>query len=166
MDDFVSVLEPLGNNRSLERGKALFTVASCVACHQVGKVGGVIGPELGEVSKRLSPSEMLAEILDPWKTINEQYQTSIVSMNDGRLFDGIIIKRDANMIELVENRQANVPPTKISLDQIVEIKTSEFSTMPMGLLNTLTREEILDLLAYIRSDSNPPGPGRSVPPEN
>lgn len=154
LDDLVSSLDQLDKDRSLERGKALFSATSCLACHQVGKVGGVIGPELGEVSKRLNPADMLDAILKPSKTINEHYRISTVVLNDDRQFSGVIERENATMIELVENSQASVPPTKISRDQIVEINTAETSTMPMGLLNTLTREEILDLLAYIRSSGD------------
>ena len=42
-------------------------------------------------------------------------------------------------------------PKVISLDSIEERVDSPISLMPRGLLNTLTKEEILDLLAYVLS---------------
>ena len=44
---------------------------------------------------------------------------------------------------------------QIKADNIDEILLSKTSMMPLGLLNTLTREEILDLLAYIQSGGDP-----------
>ena len=39
--------------------------------------------------------------------------------------------------------------TKISKDQIESHTKTQLSTMPKGLLNTLTKEDILDLLAFL-----------------
>ena len=39
--------------------------------------------------------------------------------------------------------------TKISKRDIISHEESPVSPMPQGLLNTLTRHEILDLLAYL-----------------
>src|SRR5205085_10940200 len=52
MDDLAAGLGELDRGRSFERGKALFTAASCASCHKMGKEGGTLGPDLIEVSKR------------------------------------------------------------------------------------------------------------------
>jgi hypothetical protein len=41
--------------------------------------------------------------------------------------------------------------TNVQVDQIEVMKPSKVSMMPTGLLDTLTRDEILDLLAYMTS---------------
>jgi hypothetical protein len=41
--------------------------------------------------------------------------------------------------------------TSINRKQIEEIKPSPISMMPEGLLNTLKKDEVLDLLAYVLS---------------
>ena len=41
--------------------------------------------------------------------------------------------------------------TKINVDDIDAMKPSKVSMMPGGLLDTLTRDEILDLIAYMKS---------------
>ena len=155
LNDLVGDLDKLESDRSLENGKKLFTVASCDACHQVHHVGGTIGPKLGEVNTRLKPAEMLEAILMPSKTIHEDFKTWVLQLDDGRVPSGIITKQDEETVYLVENPLANLPPLKIDRELILAMKASIVSTMPMGLLNTLTKEEILDLLAYIRSDKNP-----------
>ena len=119
-------------------------------------MGGVLGPDLDEASKRLSPAEMLGDILKPSQTINELYQTSTILLNDDSVLTGIIAKQNEENIELVESTHTSAALTTVSRNQVVEIKNSEVSTMPMGLLNTFTHEEILDLLVYIRSGRENP----------
>jgi putative heme-binding domain-containing protein len=155
LDDLVKDLDKLERGRSLARGRELFTAARCDVCHRVGKVGELIGPDLAEVTKRLKPVEMLAEILAPSTTINEQYRSWSVILDDGVVLTGLITKQDSEAIHIVQNPLASAEPIKISRDRIEAMKSSKVSTMPMGLLNTLTREEILDLLAYARSGGSP-----------
>ena len=47
---------------------------------------------------------------------------------------------------------------EIAKDDIDERDESKVSIMPKGLLNTMTKDEILDLLAYIISGANPEHP--------
>ena len=154
-DDLVNDLDKLEGGRDLQRGEQLFTAASCVACHQVRKVGGLVGPNLTEVSKRLAPAELLAEIIEPSKTINEKYRTWVIALDDGSIASGIITKQDAEAIHLVGNPLSSARSTEFPRERIITTEGSSVSTMPMGLLNTLTREEILDLLAYVRSSGDP-----------
>ena len=46
----------------------------------------------------------------------------------------------------------------IPRDDIMDMSQAEQSTMPTGLLDTYTREEILDLMAYLLSKGNPDDP--------
>ena len=150
-DDLVKDLDALDRGRSMARGKELFTVARCDVCHRVGTVGGQLGPDLAEATQRLKPAEMLTEILAPSTTINEQYRSWSVLLDEGTVLTGLITKQDDEAIHIVQNPLASADPIRISRDRIEAMKSSTVSTMPMGLLNTLSREEILDLLAYVRS---------------
>ena len=62
---------------------------------------------------------------------------------------------DAAFAKLPEGTVANLlKPERIEVmakDSIEERKTADISTMPTGLLDTFTQEEIFDLLAYIQS---------------
>ena len=151
VDDLAGDLNNLATGRRLDRGKELFSAISCKACHEVGQVSRLIGPGLGEVTGRLKPVEMLAAILMPSHSISEKYRTWVIQVDDGRALTGIITQQDDQAIHLVQNPLANADPIRISREQIEATQQSDISTMPMGLLNTLTKDEILDLLAYIRS---------------
>jgi hypothetical protein len=45
--------------------------------------------------------------------------------------------------------------TNLKRQDIVEVRQSQVSPMPSGLLDTLNEQEILDLLAYLRAGGNP-----------
>jgi len=49
--------DPPGNP---ERGKQIFTNKQCVRCHQVGGVGGLIGPDLTVLGRLVAPIEIAA----------------------------------------------------------------------------------------------------------
>lgn len=154
LSDLVTDLGKLDRGRSVEQGRELFTAATCITCHRVEKnrvekSGGSLGPELGEVARRLQPAEMLAAIVKPSATINEKYRTWVIALKDGRVLSGNVTKQDPETIHLVTHPLASTRAIEIPRDQIATQQSSNVSTMPMGLLNTLTREEILDLLAYI-----------------
>ena len=151
LDDLVNDLDRLAVGRSLDRGEQLFTVF-CAACHQPRGTGGVIGPDLSESSARLGPAEMLEQVVEPAKSIEEQYVIWTIVLTDGRTIYGRVEDPDATTIRIVENPQVSNAASDIPRDRIESMKPSNLSTMPTGLLNTFTREQILDLLAYIRSD--------------
>jgi len=45
--------------------------------------------------------------------------------------------------------------TNIQRHEIVETKPSKVSMMPGGLLDTLTADEVIDLLVYLQAGGNP-----------
>ena len=149
--DFANDLADNQKDRSLANGKSLFTTATCAACHRVGDIGGSIGPELGEAAQRLSAADMLSEIIEPSKTINERYRISLIQLQDDTSLAGVITRQDARTIYLADPAQSDVQPQAIARDQIAGIQSLDISTMPEGLLNSFSKDEILNLLAYIRS---------------
>ncbi len=136
------------------------------ASHVIGSTtrGAVSGPELTGVAGRFSTRDLLESIVVPSKTISDQYESVTVATNDGRVITGRIVNLNGDnlMINpdmLDPNHMVNVPRR-----QIDEIKRSPVSMMPVGLLNTLKKDEILDLFAYLlsRGDRSSPMFGRNT----
>lgn len=151
LDDLVGDLDELDSDRMLDRGSAVFAEASCAECHRLGGAGGLIGPDLSDVAERFDTAAMLAEILVPSTTINEAYQTWLIDLVDGDLKYGLIGEETAESIRVVENPLVDGEGVEIARDRVSAMEASDVSSMPGGLLNVFTREEILDLLAYVRS---------------
>ena len=157
-DDLASGVEPLAPGRSFNNGKQMFQVANCVACHRLGGVGSEIGPDLTKLDPKLKPADILKEMLDPSAKINEKYQTYVFETESGKVISGLVLEDTPERIKLIENPLAKAEPVVLKPSEIVERAKSPNSIMPKGLLDKLTREEILDLVAYIAAGANPQSP--------
>ena len=145
------VVEGLRSGRSYGNGKQMFQVANCVACHKLDGVGTEIGPDLAKLDPKLGSLDILKELLDPSVRINEKYQTYTFELESGKVVTGLILSEDKDRIKVIENPLAKAEPAVLRKSDIVERKKSPTSVMPKGLLDKLTREEILDLIAYVAS---------------
>lgn len=72
---------------------------------------------------------------------------------DGTALVGRIVNYYGDSIALQTNPLNAANLLKIPRKQIANMKPSPISSMPAGLLNALTREDILDLLAFLRDKS-------------
>jgi putative heme-binding domain-containing protein len=150
MSDFVS-LDAVGQKRDLLRGKRLFAEAGCVQCHRLNNDGGFVGPDLTAVSSRFDRRAILESIIEPSKVIAEIYRAVTITTKAGAIHDGRIVSEDTQSITLAINPVDPDQKRRISKAEIMSQRISEISPMPAGLLNTLSREEIFDLLAWIES---------------
>jgi putative heme-binding domain-containing protein len=138
--------------RSFERGQAMFTAASCAQCHRMGAEGGDIGPNLAELPKKLAERkltrlDLLREILEPSKVMDDKYRTYLFETTKGELITGVILAEEKGVVRVATNPKEK--PRELKADDIVERQQSKMSLMPENLLVTLNEEEILDLLAYL-----------------
>ncbi len=141
-------------HRNFEQGRKTFEVAGCSKCHKIKDLGTALGPELTKVSERFKGQKLMQQILEPSSEVNKQYQTWVAALNDGRVIAGLMVEQSDSAITLLPNPLK--PETKVTLQHsdIEELEASKISTMPMNLLITFSRDEILDLAAYIQSGGN------------
>ncbi|MGI8966028.1 MAG: c-type cytochrome, partial [Limisphaerales bacterium] len=149
-----SDLEKVSAGRNFESGKAAFNDAQCLACHRFGNEGGAIGPELTAASSKYSRRDILDSILNPSKIVSDQYQNHTITKKDGDDLTGRIVDETAEKIAVQINP---LLPARIEIKKtdIAKREVSKLSPMPEGLANILTKEAILDLLAYIESMGKP-----------
>ena len=139
---------PMG--RSYEVGQELFKVASCSGCHQLNGEGNVFGPNLAELdAKKHNVEHILHSIVEPSKDIEEKYLSYTFSLDNGKSMTGMITEEDDSVVKVVIDPLAKDAATIIPKDEIEERVRSDVSIMPAGLLDKLSREEILDLVAYV-----------------
>jgi putative heme-binding domain-containing protein len=138
-------------NRDFAQGGKVFSAAACFACHRFGNAGGMTGPDLTLSAGRYSPHDFLDQIINPSKVINEQFAPIIVTKNNGEVFSGVVVNLNGDRVSI--NTDLSDPSQQVSIDR-KEVKSIELSTvspMPPMLLSMLTKEEILDLVAYVLS---------------
>jgi putative heme-binding domain-containing protein len=135
---------------SIERGASVFVKAECSRCHRFGDRGEAIGPDLTTVSQRFQKREILEAILHPSQVISDQYASRTLTLADGRSVTGMVAPQQDGSFVVLQSDGNKVNVTK---EEIAEVEPSRKSSMPEGLLNPLTLEEIADLFAYL---SQPP----------
>ena len=150
VSELAADIDPLPMGRSWDVGRELFKVASCAGCHQLAGEGSVFGPDLAKLEdKKHTMAALLQSVVEPSKEIDEKFQSNLFVLDDGRTITGMITAENADQIEVVINPLAKDKPTVILKEEIVASKKSPVSQMPQGLLDKLSREEILDLLTYV-----------------
>ena len=157
-DDLASSVEPLDHGRSFNNGKQMFQVANCVACHRMNDLGNEIGPDLTKLDPKMKPADILKDILEPSAKINEKYQTYVFETSSGKVISGLVLEDSPERIKLIENPLTKADPVVLKPSEVVDRAKSPNSIMPKGLLDKLTRDEILDLVAYIAAGGNAKSP--------
>ncbi|HEY6167582.1 MAG TPA: plastocyanin/azurin family copper-binding protein, partial [Verrucomicrobiae bacterium] len=155
LDELAPELAKLGGGRSFDKGKELFTSVGCIACHKVGDTGVLYGPELTGVLAKYKgdPKAVLAEILEPSKTIEPRFRSYNVTVGNDDPITGFIVKEDADSVWL-QTGPSDALITKYAKKDLKAREPQQMSLMPGGLLNLLGKEQILDLVAFVTSGGN------------
>ena len=147
--DLADVLDNVTQRRDLRQGRALFAEAGCRQCHAFTGEGGGSGPDLTGVAGRFPRRDLLEHILDPSKVIAENYRNATVTTKSGAIREGRLIAEDGETLTLATNPIDIDNRSTVRKRDIASQRISDLSPMPAGLLNHFTRDEILDLLAYL-----------------
>ena len=107
---------------------------------------GRIGPDLSGVNNK-TREELLTHILDPSFEIAPNYTNYIVVDTRGRVRDGLLIGETAVSVTLRGEQQDAV----ILRDNIEEMRASQISLMPDGLEEDMSRQDLADVIAYLRA---------------
>ncbi len=137
-----------------ERGKQMFAVAQCYKCHRFAGQGGIQGPDLTASSQRFSTKDMLTAIIEPNKEISDQYEATVFQTEEETVI-GRVANLNGDNLMVATNMLDPGNFTNLKRSDIIDMKPSKASMMPSGLLDTLTEEEIFDLLVYLQSGGNP-----------
>jgi putative heme-binding domain-containing protein len=151
LDALAAAAERGLKKRDFENGRKMFGAAGCFACHRFGNEGGMTGPDLSGAGGRYSARDLLDQILHPSKEINEQFVPIVVTKNDGETVTGMIVNLNGDTVSVNTDPASPWQQERVDRKLVKSIEPSKFSPMPEGLLNLLTEEEVLDLIAYILS---------------
>ncbi len=135
------------NKGQREAGKKVFA-DHCSKCHQIFGEGTPVGPDLTGVERRRL-DVLVANIVEPSGVIRPEYQTYVALTADGLAIVGMMHDSSPDTITLVdgENKQ-----TTLLRDDLEEFNPSPASVMPDRLLDDLTNEQVLNLVAFLQSD--------------
>jgi putative heme-binding domain-containing protein len=120
----------------------------CITCHRVGDKGTDVGPNLATV-RNWSPEQILVNVVDPNREVAPAFMDYIVELTDGQFLNGIIADETASSVTL---KWAGGQKRTISRQEIKRIAATKISLMPEGLEQTLSLQQMADLLAFIRGE--------------
>ena len=139
-------LDPMAYLGSAEKGQAVYEKAFCVTCHRMGALGQEAGPDLTDVGKRFKRLDILEAILHPSKTISEQWTAVEFVTTRKQSIVGTIASEtpEAFVVRTVSGQQMQLPKKEVASQKVADV-----SSMPEGLLNGLSMNEIRDLLTFL-----------------
>jgi len=100
-------------------------------------------------------ADVLRQILEPSLVIADRYRNYQFELKDGDELSGMIVKDDSDSFT-IQTGPSDALIQTLRKSDIKQRQPQNSSTMPVGLLNTLSKEQILDLLAYLESGGNAP----------
>lgn len=119
---------------------------ACVSCHQVGRHGGQVGPNLSKIGLERKPEEIVESLLTPRKTVKPEYSAVVVVTEDGRQIRGYPVGEAGDTLTLKDPSSEEL--FRIPTDQIAARK--EIGTlMPEGLAAAMTSRQRADVIRFL-----------------
>ena len=141
-EDCKSVLSLTPNSQN---GHAVFQ-KNCTPCHTFSGEGHLVGPDLTGI--RNQPSDvLLLHIVVPEYEIMPIYTCYNVETKDGQSFTGLLVAETPSAITL---RMAQGVEQQIPRSNIASMTTSRLSLMPQELEKAMTRQELADVIAFLK----------------
>jgi putative membrane-bound dehydrogenase-like protein len=128
------------------KGQAVFE-KNCAACHRIAGIGSNVAPDISD-SRTKKPEQLLADILQPNRAIDNNYVGYSLRQLDGTVLTGILTAETATSITL---RQQGGKDAVIPRSEIDELRSSGQSLMPDGLERNIPLEDMADLLSFIKN---------------
>lgn len=134
----------------VRRGQAVFNSdrAACAACHRIGYLGGDLGPDLTSIGQARSERDLLEAVVYPSLSFVRSYEPVIVATKDGEEYSGMIRRDTAEELVLATGPGAE---QRLARADIAGQRPGAVSVMPAGLDEQLTRQELADLLAFLKN---------------
>ncbi len=131
-------------------GRKLFEtgVGACMTCHRVGEVGNLVGPDLSKIGGIRVERDILESILFPSNSLARDYEAHAIETADGQSFIGVI---RASLPDVLVFADAGAQEHRIPHSQITAKVMLTTSLMPQGLDKALTEQQLMDLVAFLRS---------------
>jgi putative membrane-bound dehydrogenase-like protein len=152
-------LPPIGElvrrDGNADRGLEVFSRAgtnACSGCHRVQGRGQWVGPDLSTIGAKYGKDELLRSILNPSAAIGYNFRSLVVAATDGQVITGLPVEDTPERLVLktAEGKRVVLRPQEIE-----GRKGSEISLMPEGLAQTLSEQDLVDLLAFLATLKQP-----------
>ena len=156
MNDFSNDLDlKVKKHRDFANGRKMAGAGTCYVCHRFNGEGGAVGPDLSSAGGKFSAYDLLEAIVEPGKEISDQYGTTNFNFKDGTVVSGRIMNLGEDHYQLNNDMMNPGHSIFVKIKDIKSIEASPVSMMPPGLINTMSKDDVYDLLAYFISGGDP-----------
>lgn len=128
------------------RGRGIFE-KRCAVCHKIGDVGIQFAPDISD-SRERTPIQLLTDIVQPNRAIDSNYFSYTAITNDGRAHTGVLGAETSTSVTL---RQQEGKSETLRRDEIEELHSDGVSYMPEGLEKDIPRQDMADLISFIKN---------------
>ncbi|MEX2213798.1 MAG: PVC-type heme-binding CxxCH protein [Phycisphaeraceae bacterium] len=132
------------------RGRELFE-KTCAVCHKLAGVGKGHAPDLSSLTDR-SPGSLLTAILDPNQAVDPRYINYLAETSEGDTFTGMLLSETGASVMLVG---ADGTKHTVLRKDLLTLRSTSLSLMPEGLEQSLGKQGLADVIAFVISRSQP-----------
>jgi putative heme-binding domain-containing protein len=143
------IRELLAREGDAERGKKLFTAVAgpkCSSCHSLDESKKALGPNLAQIGDKLGKEALFDSILNPSAGIAPEYYVWRLQTKTEGIVVGIITEDTAQRVTVLTDATTDL---RFKPSDIMARKRSHLSLMPEDLANTMTEQQMADLLAFL-----------------
>ncbi len=119
----------------------------CASCHSYLGQGMEVGPNLKAYYNK-NVSDFVTAILDPNAAVEPRYASYVVITDDDRTIMGVIANETASHFELVQSGGLR---ESILRSDNPQLRATGLSLMPEGLEQSVSLQDMADLIAYLKS---------------
>jgi putative heme-binding domain-containing protein len=125
-------------------GRQVFERSACTKCHTTVTQDTPLAPSLKGIATAQKIDYLIESVLYPSKVIKTGFETELIVTKDGKTLTGLV--KDDGMFLRVLNLDKEV---RVAKKDIEERAIQKVSIMPEGQEKQVSRQEFIDLMAYL-----------------
>ena len=147
-EEMIAMIDRVNSKGNAAKGESVYRRENlqCVACHAIGEVGGVIGPNLVSIGASAPVDYLIESLIEPSKKIKEGYHTNLITLKNGDSYAGGILSETDTEVVI---RDLTGKHNRVAKRDITNQTISPVSLMPIGLTTQLREDEFVDLVRFM-----------------
>jgi putative heme-binding domain-containing protein len=143
------VKQLLGEQGDAERGQKVFSATAgpkCKSCHSLQEGKKSVGPNLSAIGSKLGKQALLEAILNPSSGIAPEFYVWILQTKTQGHVTGILTEDTPQRVTI---KTETADELRFKPAEITSRRRSYLSLMPEDLVNTMTKQQLVDLLEFL-----------------